>query len=157
MVVAVPRTVVVAYYDAIATRDPERIAPFLADDVEWMIAGPVDLIHFCGMRRGKAAVLDFFKTIVPPVLRVTDLHPTILLVDGDRAAALVRVSAIQNATGRVISYCGAQFLRFRDGLLIQLHALIDSFDAAEQVLGRRLDTTAPALDDAEAGTALVHL
>ena len=30
------------FYDARMSRDPGIIAPFLADDVEWSITGPID-------------------------------------------------------------------------------------------------------------------
>ena len=36
------------FYEARMSRDPDIIAQFLHDDVEWAIAGPVDLIPFCG-------------------------------------------------------------------------------------------------------------
>ena len=55
---AVPRPVVHAFYQALASRDPARIAPFIDDDVRWTIVGPVDVLRFCGERRGKAAVLS---------------------------------------------------------------------------------------------------
>jgi hypothetical protein len=41
--------------------------------------------------------------------------------------------------GRIISYRLAHFLRFRDGKMIENVSLIDSFDAAEQILGHPLD------------------
>jgi hypothetical protein len=39
----VDRSTVESFYTAIASRDPDRIAPFLADDVEWLLRGPVDV------------------------------------------------------------------------------------------------------------------
>lgn len=60
-----------------------------------------------------------------------------ILIEGERAATFMRLSAIHAATGRAVSYRCAQFLRFSDGELVEFRALIDSFDAAEQVLGHR--------------------
>jgi ketosteroid isomerase-like protein len=74
-----------------------------------------------------------------------------MLVDGDRAATLSRLTGRQRATGRIISYRCAQFLQFRDDKVIDFRSLIDSFDAAEQMLGHHIDlagrapATAPAV------------
>ena len=135
----VPRSVVQAFYEAYVSRDPDRIAAFLDDDVEWVGAGPVELLRFCGHRRGKAAVIEFFAHLVPSVLQFKGFEPEELLVDGDRAATAGKLSGIQLTTGRMISYRCSQFLRFRDGKITSFRALIDSFDAAEQMLGHRID------------------
>ena len=47
-----------AFCDAFLTRDVERIAVCLDDDVDWIVFGPVDLFPFFGQRSGKQAVLD---------------------------------------------------------------------------------------------------
>lgn len=138
MTSAVPRALVEAFYRAWASRHIEQIAPFLDDDVEWTISGPVDVLPFCGHRRGKAAVFDLVEHHIPAVLRVYAFYPDQLLVDGDRASSLVRLAARHRADGRVISYRVANFLRFRDNRIVENLSLIDSFDAVEQVLGRPL-------------------
>jgi ketosteroid isomerase-like protein len=135
----VERSVVEAFYQAYVTRDPQRIAAFLDDDVEWMVAGPVELLGFCGQRRGKAAVIEFFARLVPEVLQFKRFEPEEFLVDGDRAAMFAKLSALQRTTGRMISYRCAQFLRFRDGKITSFRSLIDSFDAAEQMIGHPID------------------
>ena len=58
------------------------------------------------------------------------------MVDGDQLAMLSRQSARRTADGRAISYRVANFMRFRDGKVIENFSLIDSFDAVEQVLGQ---------------------
>ncbi|MEI7805623.1 MAG: nuclear transport factor 2 family protein [Hyphomicrobiales bacterium] len=136
---AVPRSVVQAFYEAYVSRDPERIAAYLDDDVEWMVAGPVELLRFCGQRRGKAAVIEFFAHLVPSVLKFKSFEPEDLLVDGERAAMFAKLSGLQQSTGRMISYRCAQFLRFRDGKIYSFRSVIDSFDAAEQLLGHPID------------------
>src|SRR5919197_324000 len=133
------RNVVRAFYEAFASREPARIAPFIHDDAEWTIVGPVDLLRFCGQRRGKAAVIDLFQRVVPEVLHITGFNMEILLVDGDRAASLSRITGIQRETRRIISYRCTHFLRFRHDQVIEFRSVIDSFDAAEQMLGHRID------------------
>jgi ketosteroid isomerase-like protein len=128
-----------AFYEAYASRDVARIAPFLDDDVQWTISGPVELLPYCGTRHGKAAVLDMIGRLVPELFHITSFVPEALLVDGDRAATLNRLSGRRAEDGRVISYRAAQFAQFKDGKVVEYCSVIDSFDAAEQVLGHRIE------------------
>jgi ketosteroid isomerase-like protein len=139
MTTPVSRSTVQAFFQAFASQDPARLAPFVDDDARWSIAGPVELIRYCGERRGKAKVLDLYGRIAPATLRITAYEPEILLVDGDRCATMARLTGVTPESGRVISYRCTQFLQFRDGKVIEFRAIIDSFDAAEQFLGHPID------------------
>jgi ketosteroid isomerase-like protein len=144
-----------AFYEAYASRDAAKLAPFLHDDVQWTISGPVELLPYCGTRHGKAAVLDLIERLIPELFRITSFVPETLLVDGDRAATLNRLSGQRTEDGRVISYRVAQFLRFQDGKVIEYRSVIDSFDAAEQVLGHRIEFgTGQKLIDADGRVAI---
>ena len=139
MTTPVPRAVVTAFLDAFGSRDVERIAPFLDKDVIWTINGPVDLLHYCGVRQGPAAVLDLIGRQTPAMFHLRRFTPDFMLVDGDRASVLARVSAVRRSDNRNISYRTAQFLRFVDEKLVEFFAVIDSFNAVEQVLGHAID------------------
>jgi ketosteroid isomerase-like protein len=134
---AITRDLVEAFYRAYTARDSAAMSPFLADDVEWTISGPVDVLPFCGSHRGRQAVLDLVDQRIPAVFKVFAFVRDQLLTDGDRAATLHRISA-RTPDGRVISYRVAHFFRFADGKLVENLTLIDSFDAVEQVLGHPL-------------------
>ena len=134
----ITRALVEAFYKAYAERDADKIGQFLADDVEWSISGPVDVLPFCGTRHGKAAVLDMVGRLIPEVFRIFSFVPDAMLVDGDQAATLSRLTA-RSGDGRVISYRLAHFVRFRAGKIVRNLSIIDSFDAVEQVLGHPLD------------------
>ena len=127
------------FYDARMSRNPDLIAQFLHDDVEWAVAGPVDLIPFCGQHHGKEAALDTLVHIVPSVLKITKLDLDELLIDGDRAAGFSRLTAVQSGTGRTITYQRAEFFQFRDDKIVTYRVIFDSFDMAEQVLGHAID------------------
>src|SRR5258707_8340621 len=90
------------FYEARMSRDPDIIAQFLHDDVEWAIAGPIDLIPYCGQYRGKAAALDALVRVAPSVFKVTKVNLDEILIDGDRAASFSRLVAVQNGTDRII-------------------------------------------------------
>lgn len=134
---AITRDLVEAFYAAYTARDSAAMAPFLAEDVEWTISGPVDVLPFCGSHRGRQAVLDIVDQRIPAVFTVFAFVRDQMLVDGERAATLHRISA-RTPHGRVISYRVAHFFRFAGGKLVENLTLIDSFDAVEQVLGHPL-------------------
>lgn len=145
----VPHDRLEAFYRAYAAHDAPALADLIADDAEWTISGPVDLLPYCGTRRGKAAVLDLVGRGVPEVFRVCSFVRDQTLIDGERVATLNRLTA-HSRDGRVISYRLAHFMRFRGGFIAELLALIDSFDAVEQVLGHSLSVhDATTLSDGE--------
>jgi ketosteroid isomerase-like protein len=130
------------FYEARLSCSAQRIAPYLDDDVSWSISGPVDLLRFCGERRSKEAVLDLLTQVVPSLLRPVRIDLDEVVIDGERAATLVRMSSRHPQSGRIISYRYAQLLHSRDGKLVECRALIDSFDAAEQMVDCSLITAA---------------
>jgi ketosteroid isomerase-like protein len=135
---SVSRETIDAFYAAYFYHDAGKVAEYLHDDVSWTITGPVDVLSYCGTRRGKAAVLDLIGRIVPSVFRVVNFVQDSILMDGDRVATLNRLSGRRRDDGRAISYRLAHFMRFRDGKVIENISLMDSFDAVEQVLGHSL-------------------
>jgi ketosteroid isomerase-like protein len=127
-----------AFNEAYAGRQIDRLAPLLHDDVRWVISGPVDLMPFCGERRGKQAVLDMVDRIAPRQFTKVSFAPELVLIDGERASTLCRASG-ERADGRMIGWRIAQFMRFHDQKIIEYCSVIDSFDAAEQVLGYSIE------------------
>jgi ketosteroid isomerase-like protein len=132
------RPIVEAFYRASVERDVERVMTFIADDVNWLVQGPMDLFAFFGQRHGRAAVLEGYREI-DRRLDVTAYQVETLLVDGDRAAALIRLTSVVRASDKVMSVRTSQFSRFRDGKIIQMRAIVDSYDMVEQTLGRVFD------------------
>jgi len=132
------RPIVEAFYRASSERDVALAVSFIADDVDWLVQGPVDLFAFFGQRHGKAAVLEGYRE-VDRKLEITGYKVEALLVEGDRAAALIRMTAVVRETGKVMSVRTSQFSRFRDGKIVEMHAVLDSYDMVEQVLGRPFD------------------
>ncbi len=134
----VSRSVVEGFYKALALSDFEALAPYLDDNVVWTISGPVDVLPFCGERRGKELVLKLLNRDIPAFLERRRLMPSEMLLDGDRVAIFGRLMASRGDIGRKISYRIAQFGRFENGKIVEYLSIIDSFDAVEQVLGQQL-------------------
>ncbi len=141
---AVTRTLAETFYRASATRDVGTITRLLADDVDWMVQGPVDLFPFLGRRVGRDAVLDGYKAMAQ-VMSVIGYEVETLLVDGDRSAAMIRITTRVHGSDRVLSCRTSQFLRYRDGQICEMRGIIDTFDMVEQSIGRQLEVSlAPA-------------
>jgi ketosteroid isomerase-like protein len=136
------RPIVEAFYKASAGRDIDRVIALIDDDVDWLVQGPVDVFAFFGQRRGKAAVLDGYREVALK-LDVTGYEVEALLVEGDRAAAMIRLTSIVRATGKVMTVRTSQFSRFRAGKMVEMRAVLDSYDMVEQTIGRVLDLTDP--------------
>ena len=135
----VPRAVVEAFYHALSIRDLDRLADYLNDEVVWTISGPVDILPFCGQRVGKDVVMKLLERDIPTLLSSRRFVAKAMLVDGDRAAVLGKLTATKRHGGRAISYRIAHFIQFRDEKVIDYVSIIDSFDAVEQMLGYSLD------------------
>ena len=135
----VSRAVVEAFYQALSARDFDALASCLDEDVVWTISGPVDILPFCGKRVGKDVVMEFLARESPAFLSNRRFAAQTMLVDGDRAAILGKLNATKRNGGRAISYRIAHFIQFRNGKVINYVSIIDSFDAAEQMLGYSLD------------------
>jgi ketosteroid isomerase-like protein len=134
----VPRSVVEGFYAALARSDFVALAPYLDENVNWTISGPVDVLPFCGQHIGKSIVLKLLDRDIPALLERRHLVPNAMLVDGDRVAVFGRLMASRGDIGRKISYRIAQFIRFENEKVVDYISIIDSFDAVEQVLGQQL-------------------
>lgn len=113
---ALTREFIESFYRARLSRDAECVGPYLDDNVDWLITGPVELLHFCGQRRGKTEVLDTIVRVMPTIMHVSKVELEALLIDRDRAAtfsrltgccaapaassAIIRLNSCTSATGR---------------------------------------------------------
>ena len=134
-----PRAVVEAFYRALADRDVGTLARYLDDDVVWTISGPVDILPFCGWRVGKDGVMKLLMQDSPAFLSDRRFVPDTMLVDGNHAAVLARLTATKREDGHAISYRIAHFIKFHEEKVVEYVSIIDSFDAVEQMLGYNLD------------------
>ncbi len=131
------RAIIEDLIDAYRRGDNDRLAARYHEDVDWLFHAPISLFPFAGARRGKAEVFRGFA-LMYEVFRQVRYEVEVVVADGDYAATLCDLHMEQRATGRIIRSRIANFHRFQEGLLIEYRGFTDSFDAAEQVLGREL-------------------
>jgi uncharacterized protein len=64
--------------------------------------------------------------------------PQVTVIDGDRAAVMSDVAFKQRSGGRTLRFHIADFLRFRDGRLVEFREFMNTFDVVQQALNRLL-------------------
>jgi ketosteroid isomerase-like protein len=134
---SVTREYAEAFFNALSSREPRLIAPFVADDADWLIVGPVELFPFCGQHFGKEAVLAAYSRMAKHNITARYARDFVV-TDGESASALTRLSDVQRADGREMIIRLAQFARFRDGKVVEFCSITDTLGLAEQALGHAL-------------------
>ena len=124
-----------ALHRAINERRYEELETLIDEDVDWAIYGPVELFPFLGARRGREAVIEVIRQIAENV-RVHRFDRETIMLGQDSASSMLRYSLTALDTNKPISLRIAHFAQFRDGRLLNLRILVDSFDLVEQALGR---------------------
>jgi hypothetical protein len=131
------RAVIEAIQDGFRRGDYAAIAARYDDDVDWLFYGPPAVVPAIGQRRGKVAVFQALEALNAHYR--FERHVTErLIAEDDRCASIADVTLVQRASGRTIRCRVAGFFRVRDGKVVEYRGFMDSFDAAEQVLGREL-------------------
>ena len=128
---------------ALASQDSAEVAASLHDDIDWAIFGPIDMFPYLGARQGKDATLDSIAQLVDN-FRLHKVKQEDVVISENSASVLLRCSLNANDTNRPISVRLAAFVRFKDGKLSSLRAVIDTFDLVEQALGRPIHLPALA-------------
>lgn len=132
------RSIVRQLYDAYIKGDAERFASFLDDNLDWVIHAPIEVFAFAGPRKGKVAVLEALAGIADDY-ELKKYEPQLFLVDGDRAAVMSEVGFVQRSSGRMLRFRIADFLRLRNGKVVEFREFTDTFDVTQQALGRFFD------------------
>ena len=121
-------------YSAYREGNAERVAALIDEDIDWCIYGPARVFPFEGPRRGKAQVIDVLAAIGAQYeLKRHDQE--IMVVEGERGAVLSQVAFVQRATGRTLSMRLINFVRVRNGRIIEFREFSDTFDVVEQAAG----------------------
>ena len=128
------RQVLKDLYQAYREGNAERVSALIDDDIDWCIYGPARVFPFEGPRRGKGQVMDVLAAIGQHYeLKRHDQE--IMIVEGHRAAVLSQTAFVQRATGRTLSMRLINFIRVRDGKIVEFREFSDTFDVVEQAAG----------------------
>lgn len=126
---------VLDFIQVLYTGDIEGALERCTDDVEFLANAPVDILPHMGHRHGKAELREMWTDILA---RYSDLHceVPILIAEGDKAAANIRVFFRKNINQRMVQFDIAGFYTLRDGKISHIREVIDTFDLVQQLLER---------------------
>ena len=106
-----------------------------ADDIEFTSNAPVDLLPHMGHRTGKAAMREMWTVVHARYFEMRGEMP-IMVAEGDKVAANIRVFFRKRSNRRMVQFDIAAFFTLRGGLIAEIREIIDTYDLVEQVLER---------------------
>jgi ketosteroid isomerase-like protein len=126
---------VLNFLDVFYSGDIEGALARCTDDVEFIANAPVDILPHMGHRQGTAAMRQMWTTVHARYSEMRCEVP-IIVAEGDKVAAIIRVFFRKSSNARMVQFDIAAFYTFRDGRIAQIREIIDTFDMVEQVLER---------------------
>ena len=135
MIANLNRTRVLKFLELFYARDTEGALARCSDDVEFFANAPTDILPHMGHRRGKDEVRKTWQTIHAGYSGSRYDVP-IIVADGDRVAAAVRVFHRKAENQRVVQFDLAAFYTLRAGRIIYIREILDTYDLVQQVLER---------------------
>ncbi|WP_424628012.1 nuclear transport factor 2 family protein [Bradyrhizobium sp. SYSU BS000235] len=125
------------FLDAFYKGDAPRLEACCHDGFTSIIHAPVDVFPHLGLKEGKSWIAQAIRIQQE---RYSSRRYTLqsIIVDDDRAAALLQVNLTKRNDQRILQFAVADFFTLRDGLVLGHQSLFDSFDFLQQVLGRDL-------------------
>ena len=133
------RQLVLDFLNTLYSGDVEATLARCTDDIEFLANAPIDILPHMGHRRGKVEMREMWEAVRA---RYSELRCEVpmLVVDGDKAAAFIRVFFRKNINQRMVQFDVAGFYALRDGKISHIREIIDTFDLVQQLLER--DVTA---------------
>lgn len=125
-------------YEAFSAGKLDLLADSFDENVDFRSNAPTEVFPYLGHRRGRTEVVKTLWAVHCEFEPLTFL-PIWIVAEGDTAGALLSIHATHRATGREIRLFAAHFLRFHNDRIVEYRAVLDSFEAAQQVLGREFD------------------
>src|SRR3954447_18155059 len=126
---------VLNFLEAFYSGDIEGALARCSDDVEFLTHAPIDILPHLGHRRGKAEVGAMWRTIHACYSGMRHEIP-FMVAEEDRVAASIRVFFRKRVNGRIVQFDLAAFYTLRDGRIVTIHEILDSFELVQQLLER---------------------
>ena len=126
---------VLNFLEVFYSGDIEGALARCTDDVEFIANAPVDLLPHMGHRHGTAAMRQMWTTVHSRYSEMRCEVP-ILVAEGDKVAANIRVFFRKRSNNRIVQFDIAAFYTVRDGRIAEIREIIDTFDLVQQLLER---------------------
>jgi uncharacterized protein len=135
MVEPLNRQRVLNLLDEFYAGDIEGALSRCCDEVEFIANAPIDILPHMGHHHGKAELRQMWITIHSRYSSMRYEVPTIV-AEGDKVAVILRVFFQKRSNDRIVQFDLAAFYTLRDGRVVQIREVIDTFDLVQQVLER---------------------
>ena len=113
------------FHDAGTSIQKLRDSGLLAEEVEWWVAGPKEVLPFAGTWRGHAAVAEFHR-LLGETVRYDQTVVKKYLVDGDDVAAIFLGSGIARLTGRSFESEILRLYTLQQGRIVRVRNYYDT-------------------------------
>jgi ketosteroid isomerase-like protein len=149
MVENLHRQRVLNFLDTFYSGDVEGALDRCTDDVGFIANAPIDILPHMGHRHGKAAIREMWDTVHARYSSMRYETP-IIIVEGDKVAANIRVFFKKRNNDRIVQFDIAAFYTFRDGRIAEIREVLDTFDLVQQLFER--DVAAVLTENKSEGT-----
>ena len=128
--------------------DIEAALARCSDDIDFFSNAPVDILPHMGRRHGKAEMREMWQIIHARYSSMRYEVP-ITVAEADKVAAHIRVFFRKRSNERIVQFDLAVFYSFRDGRIVQIREVMDTFDLVGQVLERDVSAVLTGRKDDE--------
>src|SRR5271169_5259716 len=131
--------------EAFYSGDIEGAVSHCSDDVDFFSNAPIDILPHLGHHRGKDEVREMWKTVHARYSSMRYQVP-IIIAEGDKVAVHIRAFLGKRRNNRIVQFDIAAFYALRDGRVVKIREIMDTFDLVQQVVER--DITALLAENA---------
>lgn len=135
MVANLNRARVLKFLEIFYSRNIEAALACCSDEIEFFANAPTDLLPHMGRHSGKDEVRKMWQTIYARYSEMRYDVP-IIVAEGDRVAANIRVFFRKLGNQRVVQFDLAAFYTLRAGRITHIREILDTYDLVQQVLER---------------------
>lgn len=128
---------VLNFLELLYAGDIEGALARCSDDVVLIAPAPIDILPHMGPHRGKDEARETWQVIHRRYSRLRHEVREIVAED-DKVATSLRAFFEKRDSGRIVQFDIAVFYTLRDGRIIQIREIMDTFDLVQQVLERDL-------------------
>ncbi len=121
--------------DVFYAGDIEAALSRCSDDIDFFSNAPVDILPHLGHHRGKDDVRRMWQTVHERYSSLRYELPFIVAED-DKVAMHIRAYFVKRLNERTVQFDLAVFLTLRDGKIVRIREIIDTFDLIQQVVER---------------------
>jgi ketosteroid isomerase-like protein len=135
MVGDLQRQRVLKFLDAFYSGDIEGALSRCSDDIDFIANAPIDLLPHMGHRHGKADVREMWQTVHARYSQMRHEVP-VIVAEGDKVATIIQVFFRKRSNNRIVKFDIAAFYTVRDGRIVEIREVMDTFDLVQQLLER---------------------